>query len=246
MDKNENNKATKTKSLFSSLVVPIATALVVGGTAPWWVELIKGDEFANTEESSASENSSRESEEPELLDNNSSIDIQSSEAIVSDNSTVASDNSTIASDNSTVAGNNSTIASDQAVVQQSYGSGSNISAGGDVHYNEAPESLEAVQDSVALVLKKGMPYEEGRQILIDKGWQPITPVSLGGFPDINDPTISYIFNERGYQEVEACSGTGLGFCLFRFSNGRGEQLSVATVDNQAGDVITVWSWSFGE
>ena len=236
MAKN-GNAEPKTKSFFTHLVVPIATALVVGGTAPWWVELIKGDGVSKTEENSDSEEIFKESITSDVADNDSSIEIQDSEAIVSDSSTIASDNST-------VAGDNSTIASDQAVVQQSYGSGSNISAGRDVHYNEAPESLETVQESVVLALKKGMPYEEGRQILIDKGWQPITPSSLGGFPDINDPTIDYIFNERGYQEVEACSGTGLGFCLFRFYNGRGENLSVTTVDNQIGDVITVWSWSF--
>ena len=137
-----------------------------------------------------------------------------------------------------------TTASERSVVQRSYGSGSNISAGRDVHFNEAPKSLETVQDSVALALKKGMSYKEGRQILIDKGWQPIFPGYLGAFPDLNDPTIKHIFEERGYQEVESCSGTGLGFCSFKFSNGRGKELLVTTVNNQPGDDITVWTWSF--
>ena len=194
MNKNENS-VTIAKPFFNNLLVPIATALIVGGTAPWWIELIKGDEFVNTKESSRIENVSGEPEATETLDYKSSIETQGSKGIVSDDSTVASD---------------------QAVVQQSYGSGSNISAGGDVHYNEAPESLKVVQESVALTLEKGMPYEKGRQILIEKGWQPLTPVSLGGLPDMNDPTISYIFKERRYQEVEACSGTGFGFLSLQF------------------------------
>ena len=148
----------------------------------------------------------------------------------------------------TVTGENSTIASGQSVIQKNYGSGSNISAGRDLNFNEAPKSIETVQDSVALALKKGMPYKEGRRILIEKGWQPIFPAYMGAFPDLNDPTIKYIFDERGYQEVEACSGTGLGFCLFNFSNGAGKKLSVTTVNNQKGgwkgQDITVWSWSF--
>lgn len=33
----------KDKSLLSQLVVPVATALIVGGTAPWWVTLFQKD-----------------------------------------------------------------------------------------------------------------------------------------------------------------------------------------------------------
>ena len=236
MAKN-GNAEPKTKSFFTHLVVPIATALVVGGTAPWWVELIKGGEVDNTEENSVSEDISRELITPDSADDNSSIEIQDSEAIVSDNSTIASDSAT-------VSGDNTTIASDQAVVQESYGSGSNISAGRDVQYNEAPESLETVQDSVALALKMGMPYEEGRQILIERGWQPILPATTAQVPDMTGPAIRYIYNEKGYGEVKACSGTGVGFCSFTFHNGRGDTLSISTVDNQPGGIITIASWRF--
>ncbi|MEL7144298.1 MAG: hypothetical protein AAGL08_19040 [Cyanobacteria bacterium J06573_11] len=248
MDKGENNNEPKRELSFNRIVAPIVTALVVGGTAPWWVELVKEGELGSVERDSVSENISGESESPKVSDHNSSIGVQGSEAIVSGSSTIASDSSTIASGNSNVAGENSTIASDQALVQNNYGSGPNISADRDVHYNEAPESLETVQDSVALALNRGLPYEEARQILIDKGWQPITPITVGGFPNMNDPTIDYIFNERGYQEVEGCSGSSLGLCLFKFSNGMGKKLSVQTINNQRGgwkgQDITVWSWSF--
>ncbi|MEO0986507.1 MAG: hypothetical protein AAFY20_13270 [Cyanobacteria bacterium J06639_14] len=265
MDKNAKSEKTKSFSFFNHLVVPIATALVVGGTAPWWVEFIKGNDSVGSRESAVSTNSSEEAQNSEAIDNTSSINIQNPDSVASDSSKVAKDNSTVtdenstvvsdnsnviddnsavASGNSTVTGDNATIASEQSVVQQSYGSGSNISAGGDVSYNEAPDSLETVQDSIALTLKKGMTYEEGRKILIDKGWQPIFPSSLGDLPNLDYPTIKYIFEDRGYQEVVDCSGTGLGFCLFRFSNGVDKQLSVTTVNNQPGDEIIVWSWSF--
>lgn len=42
MTEDENDKV-KAKSLLSQLFVPIATALIVGSTAPWWVALFQGN-----------------------------------------------------------------------------------------------------------------------------------------------------------------------------------------------------------
>ena len=132
----------------------------------------------------------------------------------------------------------------QSVVQENYSSGSNISANRDVHFNEAPKSIKTVQDSIALALKKGMSYEKGRQILIDKGWQPVVPGSNGEFPNLDNPQIRYIFKDREYHEISDCSGTGLGFCLFHFYNGIDKNLFVTTVNNEEGKEITIWSWRF--
>lgn len=183
----------RSRFFFDKLLAPIVVALAVGGTAPWWIDIIRGN----------------------------TID-----------------------ENSTGADENSVTAPDKPLIQQSHDSSSNTATGRDIYYNEVPSSVQATQESVALELKMGMPYEEGRQIIIDRGWQPIFPSSLGTFPNLDDPAIKYIFEERGYREVEDCSGTGMGFCIFRFHNGMGKFFLVTTVNNGPGDEVTVWQWSF--
>ena len=138
---NGGNNKTKAKSIINSLVAPVVTALVVGGTAPWWVGLIQGDKTVNVQGSSISETVSREPEEPKIINDDISTAIKESEFIASDDPTIASDNAT--------------VASDQATVQQSYGSGPHIAAARDVNYNEAPESLDTVQDLDTLILHIG-------------------------------------------------------------------------------------------
>lgn len=116
-EKNEPKK--KEKSFLSSLVIPITTALVVGGTAPWWVDLIKGGE-----------QSSRSGNRSTLLDDSDAR--QSSEGITNDDSV------SIQGSGNTV-NENSVIASERSVIQQNDGSGSNISVGGDLNINEPSE-----------------------------------------------------------------------------------------------------------
>lgn len=45
MTEDKDNKV-KAKPLLSQLFVPVATALIVGGTAPWWVALFQKDKSA--------------------------------------------------------------------------------------------------------------------------------------------------------------------------------------------------------
>ena len=118
---NTNNEKTKEKSFFNHLIGPTVTALIVGGTAPWWVELIKENEPLNIESNSNSiENSENNGDsEGKLFDD--SLDFQGSGNVINSDSVTASDNS---------------------VVQQTDGSGSNISAGRDVTINESPKSVE--------------------------------------------------------------------------------------------------------
>ena len=104
MSKNKTHE-NKNKSLLNNLVVPIITALVVGGTAPWWVDFIKGD---------SSNSSPEERQGLEQAGTNDSVSIQGSENTVNDSSVIAQDQSTI---------------------QQSNGTGSNFSAGRDITVN---------------------------------------------------------------------------------------------------------------
>lgn len=74
----------------------------------------------------------------------------------------------------------------------------------------------------------GLPYDEARELLIEEGWIPAkNPWSHGGSVDVkwgNGP----IFWERGYWELEACSGTGIAPCLFRFFDPSRRVLVVTT------------------
>jgi hypothetical protein len=127
------------------------------------------------------------------------------------------------------------------IQQVSEGMGSNLVAGGNISYNEAPVSVEEKQKRVILLLRKGMPYAKTREILIKNGWQPILSQGTSG-PPPNDETLLDIFNNRGFQEVESCTGVGLGYCLFAFHDGTGRTLRVTTVDNSPGKEITTWGW----
>jgi hypothetical protein len=133
-------------------------------------------------------------------------------------------------------------ASGQPNIQQvNEGTGSNLIAGGNINYNEAPVSVEEKQKRVILLLKRGMPYAKTREILMKNGWQPVLSQGTSG-PPPNDETLLDIFNNRGFQEIESCSGFGLGYCLFTFHDGDGRTLKITTVDNSPGKVITTWSW----
>ncbi|MBW4458983.1 MAG: carboxypeptidase-like regulatory domain-containing protein [Nodosilinea sp. WJT8-NPBG4] len=104
-----------------------------------------------------------------------------------------------------------------------------------------PEPPPPVQETISNV-KQGMTYKEAREIWINQGWQAQIPGSLGSFPNLEDPTIKYLFEDKGFQEVQDCSGTGRGFCLLKFFNETGEKLSVTTVNNQPGEEPTVYGW----
>jgi len=115
MSEEKNNEA-KEKSFLNLLVLPIVTALVVGGTAPWWVDLIKGNsQESGSDNQSPSVSNSGSRQALEGIPTDDSINIQGSGNAVTDDSVVASGKS---------------------VIQQNSGSGSNISASGDVNINQ--------------------------------------------------------------------------------------------------------------
>ncbi len=68
---------------------------------------------------------------------------------------------------------------------------------------------------------QGMPYGEARQKMLELGWQ---------VPLINNSQDCQSMVEicKNYPEVEACSGTGLGFCLFVFTDSNGKRFKITT------------------
>jgi hypothetical protein len=74
-----------------------------------------------------------------------------------------------------------------------------------------------------LLLQKGMTYEEARQVILAQGWKPNPNLKS----NLRDPAVKAIF-DRGYTEIEDCSGTGEAPCRYGFVNQNGELLYVVT------------------
>jgi hypothetical protein len=73
-------------------------------------------------------------------------------------------------------------------------------------------------------------YHRARTRLIAAGWQPFQTIIRNTAN--TDPNIAYgnglIFWNRGYIEVEACSGTGVAACAFLYEDVYGNRLRVTT------------------
>jgi hypothetical protein len=97
--------------------------------------------------------------------------------------------------------------------------------------------LQAVgADNAAL--KKDMPYAQARLALLSAGWSP-APQEPAQFAEQRCGARVKICG--AYPETEACSGTGMGFCAFRFRNARGNILAITTTGEELAD-LTVYSW----
>ncbi|UBF26289.1 hypothetical protein K9N68_33105 [Kovacikia minuta CCNUW1] len=96
----------------------------------------------------------------------------------------------------------------------------------------------ALSQKVPTRLRQGMPYDQARQILLEAGWQA---VELSPNRERFSP-MDYLIDQLGYNEVEDCSGTGMGYCRFSFADANGRKLSVVTVDNQQGQQPKLSRW----
>ncbi len=81
----------------------------------------------------------------------------------------------------------------------------------------------STQKSQDLPLQKGMTYGEARQIILKQGWRPNPNVES----NLRSPVVKAIF-DRGFIEIEDCSGTGEAPCRYEFVNDKGEILFVIT------------------
>ena len=73
-------------------------------------------------------------------------------------------------------------------------------------------------------------YKEARAIVIREGWSPLQTLQEGsedykqGAMSGNGP----LFWNKGYRELQTCSGTGAAYCAFLFQNKNGDKLRVVT------------------
>ena len=99
-------------------------------------------------------------------------------------------------------------------------------------------------ESLPIKLKKGMPYLKARQILLNTGWQTVVMhITPNGSPICNmsnwDEKVQEISCK--YEEIEACSGTGMGFCSMYFFDGEDKYLHIITAGGEPPDAeINSW------
>ena len=72
------------------------------------------------------------------------------------------------------------------------------------------------------------PYDVARKLLIREGWLPNKRLPIHGEDVEVQSGNGPIFWQRGYWELEACSGTGTANCLFEFIDPTGRLLEVVT------------------
>jgi hypothetical protein len=98
-------------------------------------------------------------------------------------------------------------------------------------------SHSVLAQEVPRTLKQGMSYAQARKTLINAGWQAVALSPnrdrFGAMDDII---------KLGYNEVESCSGTGMGFCRFTFTDANGRKLVVVTINNQRGQQPKLHRW----
>lgn len=116
---------------------------------------------------------------------------------------------------------------------------------------ESPQSPPAAARSPIAVPQEGfsipalrqkMPYAKARELLLAKGWQAdfVNPM----YRRYVSP-LAQLMIDKGYNEVEDCSGTGLGLCKFRFSGPNGEHLVVVTQNNAREPILFSWGVDAG-
>lgn len=71
-------------------------------------------------------------------------------------------------------------------------------------------------------------YDAARRLLIKQGWLPNKRLPIHGQDVEVQSGNGPIFWQRGYWELEACSGTGSANCLFEFIDPTGRLLEVVT------------------
>ncbi|EAZ89448.1 hypothetical protein CY0110_27109 [Crocosphaera chwakensis CCY0110] len=79
---------------------------------------------------------------------------------------------------------------------------------------------------------QGMPYNEARTKMLELGWQ---------VPIINNSQDCQFMQDicKDYPEVNACSETGVSFCLFIFTDANGKQFKITTAGR---DPLEMVNW----
>jgi hypothetical protein len=102
----------------------------------------------------------------------------------------------------------------------------------------------AFAEGLPVKIKKGMPYLKARKILINSGWQAITihttpngtPTCWADWEGAKDK------ESCKYEEIDSCSGTGMGFCKMWFFDGENKFLRIITSGGEPPDAeINSWN-----
>jgi hypothetical protein len=89
----------------------------------------------------------------------------------------------------------------------------------------------------------GLPYPEARQRLIELDWYP---VRSHRYPEDLAPGREKAIWNFGFQEIEACAGTGLANCTFKWSSADGKILTVYTIGEEIAEFNSDWDEYIGE
>lgn len=92
----------------------------------------------------------------------------------------------------------------------------------------SPSPSPTPNDQPAIPKIYDKPYDSARRILIKAGWLPNKRLPIHGQEADVQSGNGPIFWQRGYWELEACSGTGSANCLFEFVDPTGRLLEVVT------------------
>ena len=97
-----------------------------------------------------------------------------------------------------------------------------------VKASPSPAASPTPSDQPAIPKIYGKPYGLARKLLIKEGWLPNKRPHLHGQDAAVQSGNGPIFWQRGYWELESCSGTGSAFCLFEYIDPTGRLLEVVT------------------
>jgi hypothetical protein len=88
--------------------------------------------------------------------------------------------------------------------------------------------LPLLAQSVPKKLKKGMNWSVARNLILEKGWQPVARnTSLG--EAIANPSPYQTILIQLYPEMSSCTSMGVEVCQFKFVNRKGKSLQVLTL-----------------
>jgi len=217
-DEKEVSKENQTQdsSLTNRLIVPVLIALVAGGTSPWWASLIQG------KGNSSNDNKQIVVSQPANQDKDSKTN---------SNKTVITEQTPIQDKEAKVDSSINLVGTANKVNDNSV----NVSGSGNVNVSDSGNSVAITKESDSKYKGEykipnlvGMTYHKARQKLLDEGWIPITQHSLY----VKDPNIQsgngQEFWKLGYWEIISCSGTGKGYCRFKFADPSGRGLVIIT------------------
>jgi len=98
---------------------------------------------------------------------------------------------------------------------------------GTININNNTYNVKASEE-LPIDLREGVAYEKARESLLAKGWQVI---AMHTWPNMSPACWSDLADEESckFKEIDSCAGSGMGFCLMYFHDGKDKFLRIRTV-----------------